>query len=205
MFKLRKKGLYGLYGLYEMGVVWGVCLIVLGITGCDASALSDKDEAMDSLTSIDLIESMVMRPLPVKEEGAVQEFVLEVTMKSTDTVAYPDVINLLAASDKMPASLIYDDGTGYDKTPNDLIFTGVVTEACAPFDLPAGAAAKEIFSIKITCSGDFIRPGEDCEGYGVCPEEVSRSFLWGLIEYDTSVAVCWCGIECSYDIEFKIG
>mgnify|MGYP006919620185 CR=1 FL=1 len=195
----------GLFRLQGTGLIGGLCLVCLGITGCDASAFSDTQDEMDSLKSTDLIESMVMTPIPTRDGTLEQEYVLEVTMKATANVTYPDAINLLGLSEKMPASLIYDDGSGYDKTPGDLIFTGVVTEACAPFDLPKGVAAKEIFFIKVTCSGDFIRPGEECEGYGVCPEQASRSFLWGLIEYDTSVAVCWCGLSCSYEFELKLG
>ena len=173
--------------------------------GCDASSLGDEREAVTSLSSIELIESMVMTPIPKVDESAEQEYLLKVTMKPSDDIQYPDVINLLGMSENMPASLIYDDGTGYDQTPNDLVFTGVVLEACSPYKIPEGVAAKEIFSISISCEGDFILPGQECEGHGICPEEVSWSLLWGLIEYDTSVAVCWCGIQCSFEVEFKLG
>ena len=187
---------------------WGLmCLLVFAglLSGCDASGLESEQDAVTSLSSVELIESMVMTPLPIKEVGAEQEYVLKVTMKHKDNISYPKVINLLGHTKNMPSSLIYDDGSGFDDSPNDLVFTGVVTEACSPVNVPEGVAAKDIFSITFSCEGDFIRPGQDCEGHGVCPEEVSRSFLWGLIEYDTNVAVCWCGIECGFDVEFKLG
>lgn len=175
------------------------------LTGCDASEFTDEPDAVASLSSEDLIESMVMTPLPLTEDGAEQEYLLKVTMKERKDIQYPDVFNLLGMSENMPASLIYDDGTGFDDIPNDLVFTGVVQEACSPVELPDGVAGKDIISVTLSCSGDFIRPGQECEGHGVCPEQVSRSLFWGLIEYDTSVAVCWCGIECSFDVEFKLG
>ncbi|MDA1027681.1 MAG: hypothetical protein O3B41_01325 [Bacteroidetes bacterium] len=202
---MNQKRIDSHFRLKGIGLASSLFLLCLGLVGCDASAATDLSDPVDSLTSTNLIESMVMTPIPSRDGSLEQEYVLEVTMKSTTEVSYPEVINLLGATEKMPASLIYDDGSGYDKTPGDLVFTGVVTEACAPFDLPKGVAAKDIFFVKVTCSGDFIRPGEECEGYGICPEQTSRSFLWGLIEYDTSVALCWCGFECSYELGLKFG
>lgn len=199
----RKKPIRGRLTLGWIALLAVVCL---GITACDSNQLDTPEEdALASLQSIERIESMEMTPIPVQEEGAEQEYVLRVTMKKSADIQFPDVINLLGMSKNMPSSLIYDDGTGYDAIAGDLVFTGVVTDACTPFDLPEGVAAKDVFSITIKCSGDFILPGEECEGEGICPETASRSFLWGLIEYDTSVAVCWCGFACEYDIQLKLG
>jgi len=187
--------------------LWMLSFIIAALffSACDASNLGDEQEVVTSLSSIELIESMVMTPIPKADEEAEQEYLLKVTMKPRDDIQYPDVINLLGMSENMPASLIYDDGSGYDQAPNDLVFTGVVLEACSPYKIPEGVAGKDIFSISISCEGDFLLPGQECEGHGICPEEVSRSLLWGLIEYDTSVAVCWCGFQCSFEVEFKIG
>lgn len=202
---MNQKRIEGLFRLNGVGLVASLFLLCLGLVGCDASAAMDPSSPMDSLNSTSLIESMVMTPIPSQDGSLEPEYVLEVTMKSTAGITFPDAINMLGAREDMPASLIYDDGSGYDKTPGDLVFTGVVTQACAPFDLPKDVAAKDFFFIKVTCSGDFIRPGEECEGHGVCPEQASRSLLWGLIEYDTSVALCWCGFECSYELGLKFG
>lgn len=194
-----------LYRRSTTGWMGLLALLCFFVTACDSNQLETSEDAITSLKSIELIESMEMTPIPVTEEGAEQEYVLRVTMKESAEVDFPDVINLLGMSENMPSSLIYDDGTGFDEVPGDLVFTGVVTEACAPFELPKGVAAKDVFSITIKCSGSFIRPGDVCEGEGVCPETASRSFLWGLIEYDTNVAVCWCGFSCEYDIQLKFG
>lgn len=175
------------------------CLSLL-FMACDSTAVYEVDEPIDVLRSIELIESIEMTPLPAKNEFEPIEYLLKATLRKVDHIKYPDVINLLGFSVDSPSSLIYDDGSGSDELAGDLVYTGVVTKACSPIDIPHDAAAKKI---TISCSVSFILPGQECEGHGVCPGSVSRSFLWGLIEYDTSVAVCWCGIECS--VEFSLG
>ena len=175
------------------------------LSGCDSAGAHDEKSAIDALTSIDLIESMEMSPLPPGDDQDVQEYVLSVQFKNVNGIKYPEAINLLGATAHTPTSLVFDDGTGYDISPGDLIFTGVVTEACSDLLIPEGVSSKDIIKIKLSCDGDFIAPGEECEGHGICPETAQRSFLWGLIEYETDVTVCWCGFSCDYDISIELG
>ena len=190
---------------------FGPCLMTLSLTvglflsGCDTIGANDEESAMDVFTSIDLIESMEMSPLPVGENEDVQEYVLRVKLKNVEGIKYPEAINLLGATTHTPSSLVFDDGSAFDVAAGDLIFTGVVTESCSEIAIPEGIGGKDIIKIKLSCEGDFISPGDDCEGHGTCPETAQRSFLWGLIEYETDVSVCWCGFSCDYDISIELG
>lgn len=53
---------------------------------------------------------------------------------------------------------------------------------------------------KSSCKLEFVGPGEKCGSYGTCPETAHRSFLWGLIEYDTDIVLCWCLTECDVSL-----
>ena len=175
------------------------------LSGCDTTGANEEENVMDALTSIELIESMEMSPLPAGENEDVQEYVLRVKLKNVEGIKYPEAINLLGTATHTPSSLVFDDGSAFDVVAGDLIFTGVVTESCSEIMIPEGLGAKDIIKITLSCEGDFISPGDECEGHGICPETSQRSFLWGLIEYETNVSVCWCGFSCDYDISIELG
>ena len=185
-----------------IGMVLG---IMLAGTGCDSTNVDPPDAPETGIKTMDLVESMEMRPLNVNETGEIRDYVLEVTLKDVEGIRYPDALNLLGSTTLEASSLVYDDGTAHDRIAGDRVYSGVVSEACSELDLPDGIAAKDIISITISCSGDFIRPGSECEGQGTCPETAERSFLWGLIEYETDIVLCWCNMGCEYDISFELG
>jgi len=68
-----------------------------------------------------------------------------------------------------------------------------VTEVAAPVRFVSSAE-------ETSCKIEFVGPGEKCGDYGTCPETAHRSFLWGLIEYDTEIVLCWCLVECDISL-----
>ena len=65
---------------------------------------------------------------------------------------------------------------------------------------PAPYARYASFAEETSCKFEFVGPGEKCGEYGTCPETAHRSFLWGLIEYDTDIVLCWCLVECDISL-----
>ena len=190
--------------------LWGLFLgIGILFTGCDA-AIADSGtrqpaEAVEALNAHELIQTMEMSPLPVADNEETEQYVLRVQLSEIEGVRYPLAFNMLGATSHSPSSMVHDDGTGYDAIAGDLIYSGVVTQSCDELQIPEGMSGKDIISITVSCEGDFITPGEECEGEGVCPETAERSFLWGLIEYETDVVVCWCGFSCDYEVSLDLG
>lgn len=159
------------------------------------------DEALDMLRSLDLVESTYMTALGPNENGEI-DYLLEVVLRDVEAIEYPDAVNILGLVDGMPSTLISDDGTGVDAVALDRIYSGIVPESCLAAGIPDERAGKG-FKITMSCDWTFISPGDDCAGYGTCPETAHRSFLCGLIEYDTNVVTCWCRGECAFDVEFS--
>jgi len=178
-------------------------LSVINLAGCDSSGLSEVDDAVAELNALDLVETVQMTQLLTEKEEE-KEFLLEVTLREEETVRYPDAINLLGLSHEMPSTLLADDGLGMDVKAGDRIYSGIVPESCVPGGIPAEYASKDIIKITIACDWDLIRPGEECEGYGTCPSTAQRSWLWGLISYETNVVTCWCRGECNVELEFSL-
>ena len=179
-----------------------VCLFVVTSalsTGCDSptSAVADHGESLQKVA-----ESMVqsVRVTLVADKSKNSGFFLTVTLKqNARNLRPPGAINILSQRKGFPNSLIYDNGQGLDQLAGDGIFTGRVPESCLPSDTSPrfsseNRAAKEP---EISCKFDIVAPGEECGSYGECPETVHRSWLWGLIEYDTDIVFCFCLVECT--------
>jgi len=184
-------------------VVLALGLFAMIAVGCDSSAMDAETDPVEILDSLELIDEVQMTKMDTRE-GQEDEFLLEVTLREEPDVRYPSAINLLGLSREMPSTLLADNGIGADAEKGDRVYSGVVPESCVPGGVPLAGAAKDVVTITISCDWDLIRPGEECEGYGTCPSTAQRSWLWGLIEYETNVVTCWCRGGCEFDIEFSL-
>ncbi len=188
---------------HMLGAFLAASLFAIIFTGCDSSGLNKAEDTVAELNALDLVDTVEMTQLKTKK-GEEKEFLLEVTLREEEEVRYPDAINLLGLSKDMPSTLLTDDGLGMDSMAGDRIYSGIVPESCIPGGIPPEHANKDIITITFTCDWDLIRPGEECEGHGTCPSTAERSWLWGLIRYETNVVTCWCRGECDVELEFSL-
>ncbi len=98
------------------------------------------------------------------------------------------------------------------KTTAALAIVLLAIGACSSTPAPGGhaprsahPAAAPVRGVAIqekdtSCKLEFVGPGEKCGSYGTCPETAHRSFLWGLVEYDTRIVLCWCLTECDISL-----
>lgn len=187
----------------------GLCTLMVGLmTGCDASVApaveeSERDAAR-RLAEMELVESVEMT---IVNPGAAKEelYFLHVTLDTDSPVRLPEAFHVLGMRSDGTVARMEDSGLHGDEWAGDGIYSAQVDRACLE-DLDTSAwMGKDIISLTLTCEIDFISPGAECEGEGVCPESASRSFLWGLIEYEVDVVTCWCFQGCDVDIEFSLG
>jgi len=182
-------------------------MLVIG-TGCDTGfggpAELQPEEATQRLADMDVVESVEMtiaNPGSAKDE----RLTLEVTLRPEEAVRYPEAFHVLGMRNDGEVALLQDSGSGADAIAGDGVFSAYVDRSCIEEMDTSAWAGKDIISLTLTCEIDFISPGAECEGEGVCPETASRSFLWGLIEYEVDVFTCWCFQGCSADVEFSFG
>jgi len=183
-------------------------LMMMLWTGCDAgsSALegpSDPD-AVTVLSGMDFVESVemtVLNPGSAKEE----KLALRVRMDDAAPIRYPEAFNILGMRTDGSVARMEDSGTGADEFAGDGVYSAWVDRSCLDDGSVPEWAGKDIIEFSLSCDVDFIAPGSECEGEGVCPESASRSFLWGLIEYDVDVVTCWCFQGCTAEFKFSLG
>lgn len=189
---------------------WLVALILItGLgTGCDAGVVSTTEAAADDdssrLAEIELVESVemsIVNPGSAKEE----QYVLHISMDTKAPVRWPEAFHVLGMRADGDVARMEDNGLNGDAFAGDGVFSARVDRSCIENLDTSSWTGKDIISLTLTCEVDFISPGAVCEGEGVCPESSSRSFLWGLIEYDVDVVTCWCFQGCDVDIEFSLG
>lgn len=183
-------------------------IVGLALVGCDSAPLDAAPHGTElrettSLAAIDFVDQVAMT---VEKVGPSKEEVntLHITLKPDSGIRYPEAFRILGMSEKGEAVIMRDDGAGDDLIAGDLTYSARVDRSCLETDLSTELAGKDILSFTLSCDFDFIAPGEECEGYGVCEETASRSFLWGLIEYDVDVVTCWCFLGCEAEFEFKL-
>ena len=182
-------------------------ILVLG-TGCDAGALPPAEatspNAVAALASMDFVESVEMT---VENPGSAKDerFILEIQVNESADIRYPEAFNVLGMRNDGSVTRMVDSGSGVDAQAGDGIFSAYVDRSCLEADTIEQYAGKDIVKFTLTCEIDFVSPGESCEGEGVCPESASRSWLWGLIEYEVDVVTCWCFQGCDVDVEFSLG
>ena len=186
-----------------------VCALVLVLgTGCDAGALTTSGAEPESgvavLASMDFVESVEMT---VENPGSAKEerFILEIRVDESAGIRYPEAFNVLGMRNDGSVTRMADTGQGIDAMAGDGVYSAYVDRSCLENDSIDRFAGKDIVKFTLTCEIDFVSPGEECEGEGVCPESASRSWLWGLIEYEVDVVTCWCFQGCDVDIEFSLG
>jgi len=182
-------------------------MLAFGV-GCDAGALTPADatskSAVAALASMDFVESVEMT---VENPGSAKEerFILEIQVDESVGIRYPEAFNVLGMRNDGSVTQMVDSGRGVDALAGDGVYSAYVDKSCLEADTIDQYAGKSIVKLTLTCEIDFVSPGESCEGEGVCPESSSRSWLWGLIEYDVDVVTCWCFQGCEVDIEFSLG
>ncbi len=182
-------------------------------TGCNAGSLSsaetDPSAEVATLASMEIIESVemtILNPGSAKEE----QFVLSIALDQNAGVRYPEAFHILGMQEDGSVTLMEDTGVRFDAVAGDGIYSAPVDRSCLEEDTYkdiAGldVAGKDFLKLTLTCEVDFVSPGEVCDGHGECPDTASRSFLWGLIEYDVDVVTCWCFMGCDVDVEFSFG
>ncbi len=182
-----------------------VCTGVLAGTGCESAGVEPgSDHGLDpvaTLASMDLVESVdmtILRPEAGKEEA----YVLEITLQPDARVRYPEAFQVFGMMEDGQIAILEDNGTGDDLVAGDLIYTARVDRSCLEEGALDAVAHKAGPTLTLTCEVDFISPGQECPGHGVCPDTAERSFLWVLIEYEVEVVTCWCFQGC--DIEFEL-
>ncbi len=175
--------------IFLMGV-----FALLTLAACDSTEIRRDiiPEEMESLISQSVREFKVS---PLTSKSGTPEYLLTIKFdKDNPRLRLPDGINIMGRRKRAPNVVIYDDGKGLDDRAGDGIYSGIVPNGC----VPAGPTARERASKKLefSCTFEFVGPGSECGGFGRCPGRVHRSFLWGLIEYDTDILFCVCIVEC---------
>lgn len=167
---------------------------LFSFSGCDSSALVETPptEHLKSVISSS-VRSVSVRPV-IGKSGK-NNFVLKITFDNSDSrLRLPDGINILSRRKGSPNVVIYDDGKKFDAHAGDGVYSGIVPHGC----LPRGHKSRIVYgkTLELSCKFEFVGPGEECGGFGECPERVHRSLLWGLIEYETNIIFCVCIVDC---------
>lgn len=181
--------------IHTLGIVVAVILLVfVYATGCDS--VSDSP-ALDSVSLESIAESQVrsVTVQPMTPQSDPPSYLLTVVIEpDANRLSLPSAINVLSQGPGLPNTTIEDTGQGVDVTAGDGVFTGIVPLACIAEiadELPGPGKLNEF-----NCKFEIVAPGSECGTYGECPRRAHRSFLWGLIEYDTDILFCFCLIEC---------
>lgn len=183
--------------------------LILGLgTGCDATVNSftetTPENATRHLSEMDLVKAVEMtidNPGSAKEE----QYVLHVTLNTEAPLRWPEAFHILGMQNDGGVTRLEDNGMKEDVLAGDRTYSAKVDRSCLEGLDTSQWVGKDIISLTLSCEIDFISPGAECEGEGVCPESASRSFLWGLIEYEVDVVTCWCFQGCNVEFELSLG
>ena len=194
--------------LQPVGWMAVVTLMMCFWTGCDTGS-SAMDEPLDPagaslLAEMDFVESVemtVLNPGSAKDE----QLILHVQMDETARIRYPEAFHILGMRNDGSVARMEDNGLGADAVAGDGLYSAQVDRSCLEDGSLPEAAGKDILEFTLSCDVNFIAPGSECAGEGVCPETDSRSFLWGLIEYDVDVVTCWCFQGCTAEFKVSLG
>ncbi|MDA0379120.1 MAG: hypothetical protein O2899_06470 [Bacteroidetes bacterium] len=170
--------------------------------GCESAGVEPGGDPVATLASMDLVRSVDMT-IENMGSGKEEAYVLEITLEPDARVRYPAAFQVFGMKDNGQVAILEDTGTGDDRVAGDLVYTARVDRSCLQDNQLQRLAGKETPKVTLTCEVDFISPGQECPGHGVCPETAERSFLWGLIEYEVDVVTCWCFQGCGLEIEFS--
>ena len=177
--------------------------VALTLIGCDAADVHPGPDPVATLAGMDIVERVdltVMQPGSADDEA----YVLEVTLDPEAQIRYPEAFRVFGMRTDGASTLLTDGGSGHDRAAGDRIYTAQVDRSCLEEGALDAFAGKDIVKVTLTCSVEFIAPGDECPGEGICPDTATRSFLWGLIEYDVDVVTCWCFDGCDVDFEFSL-
>jgi hypothetical protein len=168
----------------------------ISVSACDTARVDPPDIASDALKVA--AESAVSRATvtPAAGKDGRMEYLLRVEIdRDRRRLRLPGGINVLGRRSGSSNAVIFDDGRGVDRVAGDGIYSGIIDDGCIPESgSSTGPAAGK--DVEVTCSIDFVGPGETCGSWGECPERVHRSWLWGLIEYDVDILFCFCLDSC---------
>ncbi len=194
--------------LRPLGWMATLTLMMCIWTGCDAgSSALEKPTDPDAtalLATMDFVESVEMTVLN-PGSGKEEQLILHVQMDETAKIRYPEAFNILGMREDGSVARMEDNGTGADAVAGDGLYSAWVDRSCLEDGSLPETVGKDIMEFTLSCDVSFIAPGSECEGEGVCPESDSRSFLWGLIEYDVDVVTCWCFQGCTAEFKFSLG
>lgn len=164
--------------------------------GCDSTmSVPEATARFDEVHAA--FRSARATPVAAKTPDGEQQMLLEVTFDPDAGIRLPEAVNVLPQTRGGSATAIWDNGLGVDRVAGDGIFTAVVPRGCVPTDDTAAKSGDIGWSCKVV----FVPPGETCGVWGECPERTERSFLWGLIEYETDVVFCFCLIDCDFELK----
>lgn len=167
---------------------------VLTLAACDSTSIR-PDLIPDDIGSIVTQSVQEFKMRPVTSKSGKQQYLLTIAFKKNNAhLRLPDGINIMSRRKRSPNVVIYDDGKGFDSQAGDGIYSGIVPDRCIPAGPAAGDRASK--KVEISCSFAFVGPGKECGDFGTCPERVHRSWLWGLIQYDVDIVICFCLIDC---------
>lgn len=189
---------------------WMMALVLMAAlgTGCDAGVVSTAETSTEGKSAllaewqlVESVEMSIVNPGSAKDE----QFILHVSLDTSAPVRWPEAFHILGMRTNGGVTRMEDSGLNGDTMAGDGVFSAQVDRSCIENLDTSPWMGKDIISLTLTCEIDFISPGAECEGEGICPESSSRSFLWGLIEYDVDVVTCWCFQGCDVDIELSFG
>ena len=183
--------------------------LILGLgTGCEAAvdpftetALEDATKHLSEMELVQAVEMTIENPGSAKEE----QYVLHVTLNPEAPLRRPEAFHILGMRNDGGVTRLEDNGVKEDDLAGDGTYSARVDRSCLEGLDTSQWLGKDIISLTLSCGIDFISPRAECAGEGICPESASRSLLWGLIEYEVDVVICWCFERCDVDIEFSLG
>jgi len=165
------------------------------------TALEDATKHLSEMELVQAVEMTIENPGSAKEE----QYVLHVTLNPEAPLRRPEAFHILGMRNDGGVTRLEDNGVKEDDLAGDGTYSARVDRSCLEGLDTSQWLGKDIISLTLSCGIDFISPGAECAGEGICPESASRSLLWGLIEYEVDVVTCWCFEGCDVDIEFSLG
>jgi len=164
-------------------------------TGCDnVDANTEGDHQIHALT-VDDIE--FTNTVPVVGKNGKTEYRFEIGLRPSPWRSRIGGLQMLARSKGGKPILLVDDGTGADKKARDGIYSARIPDSCIPLTGRESGGPRTGKALEIDCTIHFVGPGENCMGWGECPRREKRSLFFGLIEYETSIVVCFCIDKCT--------
>ena len=171
-------------------------LLAVMVTACDnTTTFSEETEpVLPVLTNDDV---MAISAEEVVGKSGETNYRLEVAIRASRNRHRIRGLQLLSDSTSF---LLLDDGANHDRKRRDGVYSGLVPAGCIPVAAADHARNSTGKGIDLECKIYFVGPGEKCGSWTECPSRVRRSLLFGLIEYETDIVVCFCIDECTFSL-----